>query len=532
MEVKNTIKKTLTINRNSILLFFAGLSSILLFAPFNYFLLGFIIFPLLLKKTFEAKNYFLTFNTFFFFFLGFYLGNYYWISFSFLVNKNYTLFFPIIFLFIPLFFTVFSTIFLSLIYYLKKKFFSNLTSFFLCYSLLFFLHEYIRGHIIPFVDLKGLPWNLLGYSIANDFLVQIISIIGIYGLTFLIIHLFHTVIFIFYNSNILKTVTILILNSLVLLALYLFGYQHIKNNDLQIISQDKFLLLHTNFSQHHQYDQTKILANITNYITLLNNNKDHKDIIIFPEGAIPVSTEYNQNPAINYIIDNLKETNFNYFIVGSPYMRKNNHLEQYFNSLMLINNKGKIDQYYHKFNLVPFGEYIPYLKIFPRLAAQKNFTKGDELKVITIKDNIGNNISYIPLICYDGIFSGKMSRTGDFLLNVTNDIWFTRKISNFNISLGTWQHFDHIRYRSIEEGKPLIRVANYGITAVIDSFGRIIQKLDFNDKNQTITITLPEKLKHPTFFNKYRNLITYLLVIFNLIILYISFSHKFHGYLR
>ncbi len=74
-------------------------------------------------------------------------------------------------------------------------------------------------------------------------------------------------------------------------------------------------------------------------------------------------------------------------------------------------------------------------------------------------------------------FSGSFSQDGDFLLNITNDIWFTKKIFSFNLSLGPWQHFDLIRMRAIEEGKPLISSANYGISAVVDSFGRILTKV-------------------------------------------------------
>lgn len=524
--LRTSIKEILHINSNSTLLFFFGLSSILLFAPFNFFLLGFITFPYLAKQIFKAKDYFTTLNCLFYFFFGFYIGNYYWISFSFLVNKNYILLFPLIFLLIPLYFTILSTIFVSIIYYIKDRFKLNILQFFLSYSLLLCLHEYCRGHITPFIDFKGLPWNLLGYSIANNFLLQIISVIGIYGLTFIIIYLFNSFIFIFAQTSKKTTILTLAINIITLLSLYLFGFYHINNSKMEAISQDNILLLHTNTSKHHGYNTEKVLENITQNIALLNANKSPRDIIIFPEGTIPVATEENKNPAIEYILENIKKTDFHHLIIGSPRMENINGLTRYFNSIMTVDSTGKIQQHYNKFNLVPFGEYIPYFNILPRLAAQKNFTKGNELKTLSFKDSSNKIISYVPLICYDAIFSGKMSQNGNFLLNITNDIWFTRKISNFNISLGTWHHFDHARYRSIEEGKPLIRVANYGITALIDSFGRIISKVDYKDSEQSIIINLPDKIQTPTFFNKYRNLISHIFIIINIIIYIFSFLIK------
>lgn len=529
-EFSTYIKRVSKPSKQSALLFFLGLSSIFLFAPFNFFFLGFFTFSFLAKELFNKENYISTLNTLLYFFLGFYLGIYYWISFSFLVNKNYILFFPIIFIIIPLYFTILSSLFLSLIYYLKAKLRLKLFEFILFYSFLLFIHEYLRGHIVPFIDFKGLPWNLLGYSISNTTLVQIISVIGVYGLTFITIYLFHSFTFFWYKPSKKLISLILSINIASLSSLYAFGFIHINKSNMQNISNDKILLLHTNFSKHHGYDQEKILDNIISNISLLNSNTSDKNVVILPEGTIPVATENNFNPAIHYIIEHLLDhphnSNINHLIIGSPRLEQIKNLNHYFNSLMITDNEGNIKEHYDKVNLVPFGEYVPYLNIFPRLAVQKNFSKGNSLKTLSITSNNNNDISFVPLICYDGIFSGKMSKEGSFLLNITNDIWFTKKILNFNISLGTWHHFDHIRFRSIEEGKPLIRVANYGITGVTDSFGRIINKVTFNDNDQAIIVTLPPKITNPTFFNKHRHLIVYILIIINSFTLLLIFLKR------
>jgi apolipoprotein N-acyltransferase len=517
------ISNTLKPNRASFYIFLCGLSSIFLFAPFHVFLLGFIIFPYLGIKIFESKNFKENFNLLFYFYLGFYFGNYYWISFSFLVNKNYSIFFPIIFIVIPLYFSLFSSLFLSLIFIIKNKFKLNIKSFYLCFSLLLCVHEVFRGNILPLIDFKGLPWNLLGYSLSiSDNLIQITSIIGIYGLTFITIYLYSSAIFIFYKKNMKYSLLIFMLNFIIIASLYIYGKNRIENNETKKITDNKFQLIHTNIIDHHNYDNNKIINNIDNLVNIILKEAVPNSIIILPEGSIPVVTESLNdttiyNPAITYMLNNLPNLNFKYLITSSITLREKDDVIAHYNSIHNISYKREFESSYDKINLVPFGEYIPYLSILPRIATQTNFFPGTNSTPLTLNINKKNTISYIALICYDAIFSGKMSKEGDFLLNISNDIWFTKKIKQRNISLGSWQHFDQVRFRAIEEGKPLIRITNYGVTAVVNSFGEVITKLDFNSKKNAITTNLPPKSTNPTFFNQYRHFIAWVFIIINLI---------------
>ena len=113
----------------------------------------------------------------------------------------------------------------------------------------------------------------------------------------------------------------------------------------------------------------------------------------------------------------------------------------------------------------------------------------------------------MPIICYEIIFSGNLYETKhnpEWLLNITNDAWFGK-------SSGPYQHFANVRMRSIEHGLPAIRVANSGITAVIDGYGRVINKIDIN-KTGTIDTGLPQKLA-PTLFNYFRHSLFFALSI-------------------
>jgi apolipoprotein N-acyltransferase len=122
---------------------------------------------------------------------------------------------------------------------------------------------------------------------------------------------------------------------------------------------------------------------------------------------------------------------------------------------------------------VPFGEYIPFHKEWAPLTGligRGSFEKGDAFATIALP----GLPSFSPLICYEAIFPAEVTAPGArpaWLLNVTNDAWF-------GTSSGPYQHLTSARLRTIEEGLPMIRAANTGVSAVIDAFGRVIASLE------------------------------------------------------
>jgi apolipoprotein N-acyltransferase len=126
-------------------------------------------------------------------------------------------------------------------------------------------------------------------------------------------------------------------------------------------------------------------------------------------------------------------------------------------------------------HLVPFGEYLPFEHLLTRLGLMQlaggpgGFLPGSERRRMAIP----GAPDMLPLVCYEVIFPGTAVPDGErpgWLLNLTNDAWF-------GISAGPYQHFQQARVRAIEEGLPLIRVANSGISAVIDPVGRVVASL-------------------------------------------------------
>ena len=131
-----------------------------------------------------------------------------------------------------------------------------------------------------------------------------------------------------------------------------------------------------------------------------------------------------------------------------------------------------------------------------------------------------------PLICYESIFSGKFIKDINeiiLIVNFTNDAWFGNTI-------GPHQHFINTKFRAIEEGKHLIRVANTGISVSIDPFGRVLEKLSLNSSgyfDTNIFIGNKNNIPIKTIFSKYKNnLIIVLLII--LFFLFIILKYQFH----
>jgi apolipoprotein N-acyltransferase len=141
----------------------------------------------------------------------------------------------------------------------------------------------------------------------------------------------------------------------------------------------------------------------------------------------------------------------------------------------VIDHDGSVLSVYDKVHLVPFGEYLPFQNFLERLGliqltkVRGGFIPGDRRRAMSVP----RAPSFLPLICYEIIFPGQAVPRGEragWMLNLTNDGWFGR-------SPGPYQHFQQARVRAIEEGLPLVRAANTGISAVVDPLGRVIRSL-------------------------------------------------------
>jgi apolipoprotein N-acyltransferase len=161
--------------------------------------------------------------------------------------------------------------------------------------------------------------------------------------------------------------------------------------------------------------------------------------------------------------------------VRAPQGVPNEAIRRAYNSIYVIDHDGSILSAYDKIHLVPFGEYLPFQDFLERLGLMQltkvvgGFIPGDRRRALKVP----RAPNMLPLICYEVIFPGEAVPKGErpgWLLNLTNDGWF-------GASAGPYQHFQQARMRAIEEGLPLVRAANTGISAVIDPLGRVVTAL-------------------------------------------------------
>lgn len=167
-------------------------------------------------------------------------------------------------------------------------------------------------------------------------------------------------------------------------------------------------------------------------------------------------------------------------LAGTPRMDKEGHPH---NSLVAVMPDGGIGGFYDKFHLVPYGEYFP--SYLPIQLGEQGWAPGPGLKTLHIPGlpPIG------PLICYEAAFPAQVVVESDrpaLLLNVTNDSWFGN-------SSGPRQHLAAARMRAVEEGLPVVRAANTGISAIIEPHGKVVARLGL-DRTGTLVATIPGML--------------------------------------
>ena len=187
---------------------------------------------------------------------------------------------------------------------------------------------------------------------------------------------------------------------------------------------------------------------------------------------------------------------------GAP---RRDALGNVYNSVMTINDDGRVQLTYDKFHLVPFGEYVPlrgWLPIEKLTAGRGDFAPGEGPETFSIP----GLPSFGVLICYEIIFSTNVVETNtrpDWLINLTNDAWF-------GTSSGPYQHLAQAQLRAAEYGLPVVRVANTGISAVIDPLGRIRKQLGLGAQG-IVDSGLPKPLS-ATAFSLAGNAITFLMI--------------------
>ena len=486
--------------------FICGLISTFSLPPYNFFYLNFISFPLLLLfyLSFKIKKNFSSFVYGWIYGFAYFISNIYWIANSLTVEEVFKPLIPFAITIIPLFLGVFyGASFLIFSYFKPKK---KIESIFL-FALVFSFIEYFRGHV-----LGGFPWNLISFSLVeiNQF-IQILSYVGTYSFNLIVLTIFLVpMVILFDESSKAKLLTVLLVVTLIISNL-IFGNLILNKHNNTPNKPMKFIvkIISPKIDLKRFFDGTDPSLVIKDLVEL--GNIDNRDAVyIYPEGILP-SINLNEIQDYSSIFKNYFQSNHK-IIVGITRYKET----EIFNSMALLDNDLKLINVYDKNKLVPFGEYLPFENFFKNYGFKKitqgyqSFSSASERDLINVDDT-----KFLPLICYEIIYSGslfKNSKNYDFIINISEDGWFGE-------SIGIDQHFFHSIFRSIEEGKNVIRSANNGTSAYVDSKGQIIKKIESTQKG-VIEIDSYKK-GSKTIFSSYGNKIFFYFLIFYITVIFL-----------
>jgi len=355
---------------------------------------------------------------------------------------------------------------------------SRIFTFTVCYA----TAEWLRGHV-----LTGLPWNLPAYGWgASLAILQCAALIGAYGLSLLTV-LFGASLADFFTAAQRRWLPIAM--TILFAALWLGGAIRLGVTPTVNAGDIRLRLVQPNIPQDEKYARDLIGRNWQTLIDLSTRKSDTPPtVIVWPEAAPPILLQRSPE-ALDRIAALTGDSGA--LITGNQRIEFGDGARRHiFNSLYVFGHGGVLVGTYDKFHLVPFGEYLPLEPLLASLGITKlvgfpgSFDAGDGPHTLHVPGAPDAG----PLICYEILFPGAVvgqPRPG-WLVNVTDDSWF-----------GPWagprQHLLAARVRAIEEGLPVARAANTGISAVIDPDGRIVAQLGL-DETGVVDARLPQAL--------------------------------------
>ena len=408
--------------------------------------------------------------------LGYFVPGLYWIGDAFLVDApTFAWLMPFAVLGLPAYLALFTAFGFALARLIWTRDASRVIA--LAASLT--LGEWLRGHV-----LTGFPWNTLGYALTEPLaLAQTASLIGLWGLTFLAVAIFASPAVLIDGSSRGRRPWIAPAAALLLLVgIGIFGAVRLALQPTVTVANVKLRIMQPNLQQDVRFNYAAKAEVMQKYLTLSDRASGPQStgvrdagILIWPESAFPFFLT-READAMAQISDLLPKGTI--LITGSvraPDLPPGTKITRAYNSIYAIDHDGRVLSIYDKLHLVPFGEYLPYQDWMEKLGfvqltkVQGGFIPGARRRAIEFP----NAPPALPLICYEAIFPVSVA-AGDerpgWIVNLTNDGWF-------GISTGPYQHLQQARLRAIEQGLPVVRAANTGISAVIDPLGRMIARL-------------------------------------------------------
>lgn len=389
--------------------------------------------------------------------------------------------------------------------------------------------EFLRG-----ILLTGFPWNLMGSVWAfHAPMMQGLALFGAYGLSLVTVAAATAPAALSDEAATPRARwTMITLSSLLLAAIWTGGWIRLSDAPSDTVPNVRLRLIQPDVAQHLKWQPEQRREIMLRLLSMSaqaapGGAPTH---IIWPETAVPVFIEHS--PGDLAAVGQVAPPG-GALITGAPRVRRsgpNDQDVQLWNSIHAIDSRGAIRASYDKFHLVPFGEYMPLPAFLGRiaLAAERtDFSPGPGPVTLAID---GAPLAS-PLICYEAIFPAHVTVPWEdgaprprWLLNVTNDAWF-------GLSSGPYQHLAAARMRAVEEGIPLVRAANNGVSGVYDAYGRVRAEAGLGTR-AVVDADLPQPVMGVTSYSRYGNYTLSVMLLIYVVVFPIFPKGRIHASFR
>jgi apolipoprotein N-acyltransferase len=341
--------------------------------------------------------------------------------------------------------------------------------------------EWLRGHA-----LTGFPWGLVGYALAPCLpAIQIASITGIYGVSFLVV-LANLVVAMWIQRISVRSAPLRaadLLAVVILAGAAGWGARVVRASEHETQPDVSVAIVQASVPQDEKWSASSARSILEKHERLTEEAAEGRPVLVlWPESSspYPIATPssadphgYRPNREYRERLEALSRRLDVALLFGTVDYGERGGQVRPFNAAALVRPDGEWDETYAKMHLVPFGEYVPLPKLLSfvnRLAqgAIGEFAPGG--KPVVVK---AGPLKVGTAICYEMIFPELVrrftARGATVLANLTNDAWF-------GTSAGPLQHFQMTRIRAVENRRYVMRAANTGISAVIDPVGRVLTR--------------------------------------------------------
>jgi apolipoprotein N-acyltransferase len=347
------------------------------------------------------------------------------------------------------------------------------------------------------------PWNPIASVWAvTDTTLQSVAFLGTYGLSLVTVAAAGLTAPLFLPGRLRWRAPCVAASALVLAVLGAGALRLAWGSEVPDTSV-RLRVVQANIAQHHKWDRAKRLQWFQHHIELsATPATPPPQIVVWPESAVPYDID-NQPEVRAYLAPVVPPGGV--LVLGGDRYLFDREPPVAHNTLFVLGSGAEVLARYDKVDLVPFGEFLPIRALLGQLGLKK-LTEGSidfQPGAGRMSLRAGDLPAASPLICYEAAFPAAATAAGDrpaWLVNITNDAWFGR-------SSGPYQHLAMARMRAVEEGLPLVRAANTGISVVTDAYGRVRERLGLN-RTGVIDTWLPGALPQASFARRHLLLVT------------------------